>query len=88
MGDETRSISLSLTSLLDTRGNRFAFGSSFLLRDGNQNNPLQPRSTRLGFDLAFDRGRHRPDSALRKAANRPPGGGARECRRRVRRAHS
>jgi len=53
VGDETRSVSLSLTNLLDARGNRFAFGSPFLLRDGNQITPLQPRSVRIGFDLAF-----------------------------------
>jgi len=53
VGDETRSISLALTNLLDTRGNRFAFGSPFLLRDGNQITPLQPRSVRIGLDLAF-----------------------------------
>jgi len=53
IGDETRAISLAVTNLLDSRGNRFAYGSPFLLRDGNQITPLQPRSVRIGFDLAF-----------------------------------
>ena len=47
------SFSLSLTNLLDTRGNRFALGSPFLIRTQDQITPLQPRSVRLGFDLAF-----------------------------------
>lgn len=46
-------ISLAVTNLLDMRGNRFAYGSPFLLRDHDEITPLQPRSVRLGFDLAF-----------------------------------
>jgi len=53
VGDDRRSLSLSVTNLLDSRGNRFAFGSPFLLQNGNQITPLQPRSVRLGFELAF-----------------------------------
>jgi iron complex outermembrane receptor protein len=48
-----RGVSLSLTNLLDARGNRFALGSPFLLRDRNQITPMQPRTLRLGFDVAF-----------------------------------
>lgn len=53
IGTPRRGLSLSLTNLLDTRGNRFALGSPFLIRDRDQITPLQPRSLRLGFDLAF-----------------------------------
>ncbi|MET0307464.1 MAG: TonB-dependent receptor [Sphingomonas sp.] len=53
VGTPKRGISLSATNLLDSRGNRFALGSPFLIRDRNQITPLQPRSIRLGFDLAF-----------------------------------
>ncbi len=53
IGNDRRGISLSLTNLLDTRGNRFALGSPFLIREQNQITPLQPRSVRIGFDLAF-----------------------------------
>ncbi|WP_213982031.1 TonB-dependent receptor [Sphingomonas sp. dw_22] len=53
VGTPRRGISLSATNLLDSRGNRFALGSPFLIRDRNQITPLQPRSIRLGFDLAF-----------------------------------
>ncbi len=53
IGTTRRSLSLSLTNLLDTAGNRFALGSPFLIRDQNQITPLQPRSIRLGFEVAF-----------------------------------
>jgi outer membrane receptor protein involved in Fe transport len=53
IGTTKRAVTLSLTNLLDARGNRFALGSPFLVRDGNQITPLQPRSLRIGFDLAF-----------------------------------
>ncbi|MES2453317.1 MAG: TonB-dependent receptor [Pseudomonadota bacterium] len=53
VGTKRRAVTLSLTNLLDARGNRFALGSPFLVRDRNQITPLQPRSVRLGFDAAF-----------------------------------
>lgn len=53
VGGERRGISLALTNLLDARGNRFALGSPFLLRDRDQTTPLRPRSIRLGFDTSF-----------------------------------
>ncbi|MCX8474513.1 MAG: TonB-dependent receptor [Sphingomonas sp.] len=53
VGDARRGISLALTNLLDARGNRFALGSPFLIRDRDQTTPLRPRSIRLGFDLSF-----------------------------------
>lgn len=53
VGDGRRGISLSVTNLFDSVGNRFALGSPFLVRDQNQITPLQPRTIRLGFDLNF-----------------------------------
>lgn len=53
VGTARRGITLSLTNLLDSRGNRFALGSPFLIRDHDQITPLQPRTLRLGFDLGF-----------------------------------
>ncbi|MEG3152373.1 TonB-dependent receptor [Sphingomonas sp. ZT3P38] len=53
VGSAQRAVTLSLTNLLDARGNRFALGSPFLIRDRNQITPLQPRSLRIGFDAAF-----------------------------------
>lgn len=53
VGDDRRGLSLTATNLLDSRGNRFALGSPFLIRDENQITPLQPRSIRLGFDVRF-----------------------------------
>ncbi|MCB2060997.1 MAG: TonB-dependent receptor [Novosphingobium sp.] len=50
---ERYGVSLALTNLLDSRGNRFALGSPFLVRDRNQITPLQPRTVRLGFEVAF-----------------------------------
>ncbi len=53
VGGARRGLSLSVTNLFDSVGNRFALGSPFLIRDQNQITPLQPRTLRLGFDLAF-----------------------------------
>ncbi|TPG54226.1 TonB-dependent receptor domain-containing protein [Sphingomonas glacialis] len=53
LGPPRHGISLAVTNLFDTRGNRFAFGSPFLLRDHDEITPLQPRSVRLGFDRVF-----------------------------------
>ena len=53
IGNTRRGLTLTLTNLLDSRGNRFALGSPFLIRDRNQITPLQPRTLRLGFDLSF-----------------------------------
>ena len=53
IGGARRGVSLSLTNLLNARGNRFALGSPFLLRDRNQITPLQPRTVRIGFDMSF-----------------------------------
>ncbi len=53
LGDTHRSFSFSLTNVFNARGNRFAFGSPFLLRGGNQMTPMQPRSLRAGLDFSF-----------------------------------
>jgi outer membrane receptor protein involved in Fe transport len=53
LGIDSRRITLSLTNLLDSRGNRFALGSPFLVRDQNQITPLQPRTVRLGYEQRF-----------------------------------
>lgn len=53
IGNDRRGISLTLTNLLDSRGNRFALGSPFLIRDRDQITPLRPRSIRIGFDWNF-----------------------------------
>lgn len=45
--------SLSIENLLDTRGNRFALGSPFEIRDANQTTPLTPRTIRLGVQVDF-----------------------------------
>jgi outer membrane receptor protein involved in Fe transport len=53
LGNRTRGLSLAMSNLFDARGNRFALGSPFLVRDRNQITPLQPRTVRLGFDFSF-----------------------------------
>ena len=53
VGAGPRGVSVAITNLLDARGNRFALGSPFLIRDRDQTTPLRPRSIRLGFDLSF-----------------------------------
>jgi outer membrane receptor protein involved in Fe transport len=52
VGRDAYGVSLTLTNLADTKGNRFALGTPFAVgRD--QITPLQPRTIRLGFDAAF-----------------------------------
>ena len=53
LGMGSHSLNLSLTNLLDSRGNRFALGSPFLVRDRNQITPLQPRTIRIGYEQRF-----------------------------------
>ncbi len=48
-----RALTLSATNLLDTRGNRFALGTPFLIGQRNQITPLRPRAVRLGLEIAF-----------------------------------
>jgi len=53
IGDGRRAATLDVTNLLDSKGNRFALGSPFLVRDKNQITPLQPRTVRVGFEYSF-----------------------------------
>ena len=53
LGNDRRGLTLTATNLFDSRGNRFALGSPFLIRDQQHITPLRPRSIRLGFDVAF-----------------------------------
>jgi len=45
-------LSLSLTNILDSSGNRFSLGTPFDLR-GDYVTPLRPRTLRIGMDFAF-----------------------------------
>jgi outer membrane receptor protein involved in Fe transport len=45
-------LSLTLTNLLDSEGNRFSLGTPFDLR-GDYVTPLRPRTVRIGVDFAF-----------------------------------
>jgi len=46
-------LSLSLSNLFNARGNRFALGSPFQIRDDDQITPLRPRSVRAGVEISF-----------------------------------
>ncbi|MFW2829738.1 TonB-dependent receptor [Sphingomonas sp. ID0503] len=46
-------VTLGLTNLFDTVGNRFALGTPFAMTAERQITPLRPRTLRLGFDAAF-----------------------------------
>jgi len=52
-GSANTRFTVSLSNLLDSRGNRFALGSPFLVRDRNQITPLKPRSIRIGVQFGF-----------------------------------
>lgn len=46
-------VSLDISNLSDSRGNRFSFGNPFSVDQGRQTTPLRPRTVRLGFDAHF-----------------------------------
>lgn len=46
-------VTMSVVNLLDTRSNRFALGSPFLLQQRLQSTPPQPRTVRIGFERKF-----------------------------------
>ena len=46
-------VTLTLTNLADSIGNRFALGTPFNTGRSDQITPLRPRTIRLGFDTAF-----------------------------------
>ncbi|WP_375286747.1 TonB-dependent receptor [Sphingomonas sp.] len=53
VGNDRRGISLTATNLLDARGNRFALGSPFLIREQEQITPLRPRTIGIHFDFTY-----------------------------------
>jgi len=53
LGDATRGITLSLTNLLDSKGNRFALGTPFDAETGGFITPQRPRTLRVAFDYRY-----------------------------------
>ncbi|WP_168452857.1 TonB-dependent receptor domain-containing protein [Sphingopyxis microcysteis] len=53
VGNERRGLSLTLTNLFDSRGNRFSLGTPFV--EGNEGfmTPLRPRTLRIAVDVAY-----------------------------------
>ena len=53
VGNNRRGLSLTLTNLFDSRGNRFSLGTPFL--EGNEGflTPLRPRTLRIAMDVAY-----------------------------------
>lgn len=53
VGNERRGLSLTLTNLFDSRGNRFSLGTPFV--EGNEGflTPLRPRTLRIAIDVAY-----------------------------------
>jgi iron complex outermembrane receptor protein len=53
IGRPTFGVTLGITNLTDSIGNRFALGTPFDFSSGLQITPLRPRTVRIGFDAAF-----------------------------------
>lgn len=53
LGSELRGITISVTNLLDSRGNRFALGTPFDSSTAGFVTPQRPRTVNLAVDLAF-----------------------------------
>ncbi|MEH6791834.1 TonB-dependent receptor [Parasphingorhabdus sp.] len=53
IGNQTRGLTLTLTNLLDSRGNRFALGTPFVPGSDGYLTPLRPRTIRVAIDLAY-----------------------------------
>jgi outer membrane receptor protein involved in Fe transport len=53
IGSERIGLSLTLSNLLDARGDRFALGNPFDVAAGRQTVPLRPRTLRIGVDASF-----------------------------------
>jgi iron complex outermembrane receptor protein len=53
VGNARRGLSLTLTNLFDSRGNRFSLGTPFV--EGNEGflTPLRPRTLRIAVDVAY-----------------------------------
>jgi iron complex outermembrane recepter protein len=52
VGRENAGLTLTITNLADSKGNRFALGTPFSTGRA-QETPLQPRTIRIGFDSRF-----------------------------------
>ncbi len=53
IGRKASGVTLSLSNLLDTAGNRFALGTPLNVVRNSDVTPLQPRTIRIGFDTHF-----------------------------------
>lgn len=53
VGDGQRGLTLSLTNLLDSKGNRFALGTPFDMAQGAYITPQRPRTVRIAFDYRY-----------------------------------
>lgn len=53
VGNERRGLSLTLTNLFDSRGNRFSLGTPFLEGNAGFLTPLRPRTLRIAVDVAY-----------------------------------
>ncbi|WP_166942498.1 TonB-dependent receptor [Sphingopyxis panaciterrae] len=53
LGNERRGLSLTVTNLFDSRGNRFALGTPFVEGSAGFLTPLRPRTLRVAIDIAY-----------------------------------
>ena len=53
VGNERRGLSLTLTNLFDSRGNRFSLGTPFVEGNSGFMTPLRPRTLRIAVDVAY-----------------------------------
>ncbi|WP_417596273.1 TonB-dependent receptor domain-containing protein [Parasphingorhabdus sp.] len=53
IGNDGRGLTLTLTNLLDARGNRFALGTPFNSGSDGYLTPLRPRTIRISVDVAY-----------------------------------
>ena len=53
IGNDARGLTLTVTNLLDSRGNRFALGTPFVPGSDGYLTPLRPRTLRIAVDVAY-----------------------------------
>jgi outer membrane receptor protein involved in Fe transport len=53
LGDDRRGLTLSVTNLFDSKGNRFALGTPFDTEAGGFVTPQRPRTVRIAVDLRY-----------------------------------
>ncbi|WP_428629358.1 TonB-dependent receptor domain-containing protein [Sphingopyxis sp.] len=53
VGNDRRGLSLTLTNLFDSRGNRFSLGTPFVEGNAGFMTPLRPRTLRIAVDVAY-----------------------------------